>query len=87
MYNVIFRKIRNNHSRLRDGVIEGVTHELPELEKSFVFLGDGKLFGTRVVNTSPVKNIEIIGNKYQLFTESGSLYEVEVVGEFDEKSR
>lgn len=84
MYKVRFKKIRNNHNRMRTDVVEGITHELPKVGESFVMLSEGLEFGTRMVNTSPVQNIETIDNKHQLFTESGSLYEVEVLGEVDE---
>ena len=85
MFKVKFKKIRNNHNRIRTDVIEGITHELPEVESQFAMLAEGLEFGTRYVQTSPVKNIESMDNKYQLFTESGSLYEVEVLGSVDEK--
>lgn len=78
-YKVRFQKISNNHNRLRSDDIEGVTNELPTEGKSFVFFGKGLEFGTRVVNTSPVKIVLQKDDEYILHTESGSIYQVNLI--------
>jgi len=83
MYKIKFSKIKNDHNRLRDDVIEGETEDLPEIGKMFVFYGEGKEFGTRHVNTSLVVSMGHIPDtsKFMLLTESDSIYEVEVLEE------
>lgn len=86
MYEIKFTKIRNNHNRIRTDVIKGITHELPQIGQGFVMLSEGLDFGTRYIQTSPIKNIKTIDNKHQIFTESGSVYEIEVLGEVSEEN-
>ena len=85
MYLVKFKKIKNDHNRLRTDEVEGVTRELPTVGKSFVIIGEGLEFGNRCVNTSPLKKVEEIENGYRLHTASGSLYEVELLGVVNDK--
>jgi len=82
MYKVKFTKIKADHDKLRSETVEGVTRELPVEGKSFVLLGEGLEFGTRCVNTSPVKKVEKEGHKYILQTESGSTYQVDFLGTY-----
>jgi hypothetical protein len=79
MHKIKFTKVKNDHNRLRDNIIEGQCNNLPELDKPFIFTGPGKEFGTRLVQTSPVKTIEIIDNLYRVTTESKSVYKIEVL--------
>ena len=79
-YKVIFRKISNNHNRLRTDEMEGETHELPTEGKQFSMFGEGLVTGVRVLNTSFVKKVEKSLNLYTFETESGSVYQVEHLG-------
>ncbi len=86
MYNVRLTKIKNNHDRLRDNVIEGQAAVLPVKGKQFWLTApprdDPKASG-RVVNTSVVKRITTVGNKHIIVTESGSTYQIDNLGEVD----
>lgn len=85
MYAVKFSKLKNDHNRLRTDEILGKTQELPQVGKQFVLFGEGLEFGTRCVNTSPVKSVE--RHQPDLFvitTESGSIYNVQVLGVLNE---
>lgn len=87
-YKVLFTKIKNNHDRLRTNTVEGVTQELPTLDNMFVMFGKSLTEGmaARVINTSPVKKIEMIDNIYMLTTESGSEYSVKVLEEIGDEN-
>lgn len=76
-YKVIFKKISNNHNRLRTDEIEGQTDELPVEGKPFIMLGEGLEFGVRIINTSVVEKVEKVFNLYTIETQSGSVYQVE----------
>lgn len=82
LYKVELEKVKNDHDRLRTDKIEGVTRELPVVGKSFILLGEGLEFGTRCVNTSPVKEVSKDGHKYTIKTESGSIYSVSFLGTY-----
>lgn len=86
MYKVKLTKIRNNHNRLRSNEIIGIAQDLPKVGESFAMMSEALVIGVRLINTSPVQNIETINNKHQIFTESGSLYEVEVLEDTSEES-
>jgi len=79
MYKVKFTKVRNTHDRLRTDIIEGEAESLPTIGKCFEMVSVGLDFGLRYINTSVVKHIEEINNQYQIHTESGSVYMVEIV--------
>jgi len=85
-YKVLFTKIKNNHSRLRTDTVEGTTESLPELDKMFIMFGQSLTEGmnTRMVNTSPVKKIEVVDGVYIITTESGSEYSIKVLEELVE---
>lgn len=82
LYKVKFTKIQTAHEKMRTDVVEGVTRELPTEGKIFALMGEGLEFGTRCVNTSPVKKLEKDGNTYTLHTESGSIYQVDFLGTY-----
>lgn len=87
MYNVKFTKVHNNHNRVRTDEIVGITKNLPKEGEIFVLIGEGLEFGTRVVNTSPVKMLlenENNPGEYLLHTESGSIYQVNILGEVND---
>lgn len=72
-----FKKIQNNHNALRDDVIVMQTCSPIELHQSVVLLGKGKEFGTRMVTTSPVVDIDFPHpNITRIKTKSGSIYEI-----------
>ena len=84
MYNVRLTKIKNNHDRLRDNVIEGQAAKLPAKGSQFWLTApprDDPNASGRVVNTSVVTRITTVGNQYILNTESGSVYQVDNLGE------
>lgn len=87
-YIVLFTKIKNDHARLRTDTMEGVTTELPEVNKQFVIYGKALESGSfRRLNTSIVKSIEMQEDVYMLTTESGSLYSVKILGVVNEETR
>ena len=80
--NVRFTKIENNHNRLRDDIIEGITYELPRVGHQFKLVGvsrDGDAFKRRLVETNFVKSIESSDSGIVFTTMSGSTYKVEVL--------
>lgn len=79
-YDVRLTKIHSLHNNLRTDTIEGVTNNLPETGSSFIMFAEGLDFGTRVITTSLVQNVEQIGNEY-LFRTLNSAYKLEVLGE------
>ena len=84
-YLVEFRKLKTDHSRIRSDVIEGVTERLPEIGKSFGMAAESldpevkSKGGFRVVTTSPVQKIDVVGLTYIFHTVNGSIYEVKVL--------
>jgi len=78
---VRFKKIQNDHGRLRDDVIEGWATAVPEVGKPFLFTGPPRdiPFGMRRVNTSPVVSMTLKDNTYTVETQSGSTYEIELL--------
>ena len=88
MYNVKFTKVYNKHNRMRTDEVVGVSEKLPKEGEIFVLIAKGLEFGTRVLNTSPVKMLlenEKNPGEYLLHTESGSVYQVNVLGEVNDK--
>lgn len=77
---VRFTKIRDDHDRLRDDVIEGETDEPPEVGKRFSFVGPPRDIevGFRHVNTSVIASMVKNGNRYTARTQNGSVYEIEI---------
>lgn len=80
MFKVRFTKVKNDHNRLRDDVIEGTCEVLPEVGKSFVMLAPPRDAGNgRMINTSPIQTCVVINGAYMVKTASGSLYKIEVL--------
>jgi len=89
MHKVRFSKIKNNHNRLRDDVIEGTCEQLPTVGSIFVLTAPPRdiEIGIRVVNTSEVvqilpylpRNPKFPSNPIIFKTESGSTYAVQVL--------
>lgn len=81
--NVIFRRIANNHNKMRDDIIKGQTEHLPKLGESFTMTGPPRDSGDfRWVNTSPITEIIFSEGDFTTFkTASGSIYSVEVTNE------
>lgn len=82
MYKVKLTKIRSNHSNLRTDTVEGETQKLPVLGEIFQMVGEGLSFGSRMIWTTEVKNIEQIENIYQ-FNTRNSTYKLEVLEDED----
>ncbi len=78
---VRFKKIQNNHAKIRDDVIDGETTELPEVGKVFCMTGPPRDIpvGMRRVNTSPVVSMTLKDKVYTVETQSGSTYEIELL--------
>lgn len=81
MIKVILTKIESNHTNLRTDVIEGETAELPTQGKDFVLLGEGLEFGTRIVRTTPIREILKFSETLMEFKTQNSRYKLEIVGE------
>lgn len=80
MFKVRFTKVKNDHERLRDDVIEGTCELLPEIDKSFVMVAAARDAGmVRMINTSPIQTCVAINGVYMVKTTSGSLYNIEVL--------
>lgn len=75
---VLFKKIKNDHNRLRDDQISGIAIGEPKIDCSFYMTSEPRdiSVGSRVINTSKVVKLEDIENGWRLFTKSGSIYEV-----------
>lgn len=75
---VLFRKVKNNHERIRTSEATGTTQRQPKVGEQFVMFSHplDKNASVRRISTSPVKRIEKIDNGWRLFTESESIYEV-----------
>lgn len=76
--NIILKKIKNNHTRIRTDEIQGVASKLPKVGKQFFMKAKPLTPNTavRLVNTSVVTQIENFKNGWRLHTESGSIYDV-----------
>lgn len=82
-----FKKILNNHNRLRDDIIIAHTCSKIEIGKCVVLTGRARdlPIGDRMVNTSPVVEMEKITGGTRIKTQSGSIYEIrEIKGLSDE---
>jgi len=81
MHSVRFRKVKNNHNRLRDDTIQGQCFNLPKVGKLFVMTAEPKTERAflRRVNTSLVVKCTLKHNVYTLETQSGSIYKVEML--------
>lgn len=78
----LFKKISNNHERIRDESVECFTCSSIEIGRSVYLTALPRDSGAiRCINTSPVKSIVIIGNAKEILTESGSVYRIEEVKE------
>lgn len=84
-YKVEFKKIKNDHQRLRDDVIVGMTFALPSEGAQFVMFAESRdktlpPGSMRQVNTSIVKEVQKTSEDvYLLQTQSGSTYQVTVL--------
>jgi hypothetical protein len=86
MHYVLFKKVHNDHSRLRDDEIRGFAPAMPEQDHSFQLFAEPKdpKAALRLVTTSPVTavtKIETDGRVTALIfnTRSGSTYQVELL--------
>jgi len=77
-YKVIFKKIKNNHDKLCDNIVEGTSQNLPTAGQPFFLIAPLRNSTSfRYVTTSPVKEIVFhIKSKIRFKTERGSTYEV-----------
>jgi hypothetical protein len=78
---ILFKKIKNDHERLRDDEIIGHWQNNPQVGEQFVMYAKPKdpSASLRCVNTSNVVKIDPIDNGWALHTESGSLYHVTLI--------
>lgn len=81
MYDIELRKVFSNNNALRDDLVKGVTRDFPVVGKKFIMFGEGKDYGVRYISTNIIKKLEKLGKTYRFETFSGSIYEVEVLGE------
>lgn len=82
-YNCVFKRIANNHTRLRTDEVTGTTKKLPKKGEIFVMAAkplDPKASG-RIVNTSRVERVVKNNDTYTIYTESGSIYMIEILNE------
>ncbi len=64
---------------LRTDTVEGIAESPPTPGQPFTVIAPGLEFGTRVVSTSPVLDVECAAYCFQ--TESGSVYRVDILEE------
>ncbi len=95
MLKVKFKKIKNNHNKLRDDEIIGKCVHIPEVGYCFDMFGEARdlkpadipegSIGMRQVNTNMVKTCVYDESRrtFVLGTRSGSVYEVEVLDDKD----
>jgi len=62
---------------LRTDFMEGMFYEPPKVGEGFKIYGDGIRYGTRMIYTSDVKNIELQTNGYTIHTITGSTYGIQ----------
>jgi len=70
-------RIKSTHNNLRTDEVIGETDDLPIVGESFSMSGEGIEFGTRLIFTTPVKNLEKIGEKIYIFSTKNSEYKLE----------
>jgi hypothetical protein len=78
MYKVKLTRVASNHARLRTDTVEGECSLLPTVGECFIMTAPGLEFGTRFVNTSPVKEIIKDGSTERFKTEN-SEYQLELL--------
>lgn len=64
---------------LRTDSVEGAILSSPYLGRKLVIEGEGLEFGTRIVSTSPIVQMEYKGRFLEITTESGSVYRIEEI--------
>ncbi len=82
-YKVTLIKKTSAHNNVRTNTVDGYCESLPEIGKKFMLLGEGLEFGTRMVMTSFVKEVERVPSWEDLilikFKTENSTYELEAV--------
>lgn len=78
MYKVKLTRITSNHTKLRTDTVEGDCTLLPTIGQCFFMTGKGLEFGTRFVNTSPVKEI-VKDGLIEKFKTENSEYQLEII--------
>lgn len=84
-YQVILEKICSTHDNLRTNTVEGFTTELPKKGDYFSIVGESLTPGlmARVVTTTEVQSVEVMGDEYQ-FTTMNSTYRLKVLKEIQD---
>lgn len=72
-------KIKSSHANLRTNEIKGDIDNLPTVGESFYISGKGIEFGTRIITTTSVKNLEKIDDKTFKFNTKNSEYRLEIL--------
>lgn len=83
-YQVVLEKVRSTHNNLRTDKVEGVTLELPKKGEYFSIVGEALTPGAtaRVVTTTEIQNVEVMGDEY-MFTTENSTYKLKVIKEME----
>ena len=81
-YKVKLTKLRSNHDFLRSDIIVGRTDKLPEVGSRFFMIAEPLVTGfpmaQRLIETTPIKNVERIGKEFQ-FSTANSTYKLEIL--------
>lgn len=85
-YTIRLFKIKSNHKNVRTDIVEGVCRELPQIGTDFLMSGPGLKFGTRLVQTTPIKALARVGDSI-LFETNNSTYAISIEGEFDDEAQ
>lgn len=74
MIDIKLTKITSAHNNLRTNEVVGKCCELPKVGEIFVMYAEGLEYGTRMISTSPVKEVHELG-----FKTENSEYKLEVL--------
>ena len=84
MKKAILRQIQSNHTRIRTKEVTGDLFYDPEVGSSVILFSESldKMEGnTRIVSTSPVKELTVVKQDLYLITTRNSTYELEILQE------
>lgn len=81
-HQVRLTKVKNNHNRLRDDVIEGRSSRLPTKGKPFELIGeprDDPNASGRLVTTNVLTEVKREGDTFTVTTASNSIYQIDLI--------
>lgn len=70
-------KKQSNHNNLRTDEMIGTLQNKPELGYGITVYGEGIVFGTRIIQTSPIQKIEVLSDGILELKTENSIYTLE----------